>query len=148
MGQRHPEGEQLLLSPLVLPLLLPPHLFLCILVTALMPGLTDMEPLPHFDVRPRCQLCVETEWYAVKARQLLCHCQGFPPIPDGQMSRDDGGGRDKTEWVSGVGVWGVLQMYKQGDPTVSELLFLQRVPASCFLFVPVQNILQLCAPLL
>lgn len=66
------------------------------------------------------------------------------------MTMVEGGTRRRTvsECVSGVGVWGTLQMYKQGDPTVSELLFLQCVPASCFLFVPVQNMLQPRAPLL
>lgn len=66
------------------------------------------------------------------------------------MTVVEGGTRRRTvsECVSEVGVWGMLQMYKQGDPTVSELLFLQRVAASCFLFVPLQNMLQLCAPLL
>lgn len=54
MGQGHPEGQQFLLSPPVLPFLLlclPPHLLLCLLVAVLMPcmSLTTLEPLPHFD---------------------------------------------------------------------------------------------------
>lgn len=78
MGQRHPEGEQLLLSPPVLPLLLPPHLSLCLLVTALMLGLTDGEPLPHFDVRPRCQFVCGDRMVCRQGKTAVMSLPGLP----------------------------------------------------------------------
>lgn len=66
-GQGHPEGQELLFSPPVLPfllLLLPPYLPLFLLTSVLMPRLsqTALEPLPHCDhggdagvVRPGCE---------------------------------------------------------------------------------------------
>lgn len=62
MGQRHPEGKQLLLSPPVLPVLLPPYLLLFVLAAVVILRFTTVKPLLHFDqeVRPGWELSEET----------------------------------------------------------------------------------------
>lgn len=95
VGQGHPEGQQLLLSPPVLPfflLPLPPHLLFFLLMPCL--SWTTLEPLPHFDQGnsgisvQAGRLCEGTrdDAKSEEEQQLSCCCQGFPLILDGDES--------------------------------------------------------------